>query len=53
METINIKTKISSIKKLFNNTRDTFSRDEIDQIRTRFYRKEAVYDILSKKDATF
>ena len=50
METINIKTKISSIKKLFNNTRDTFSSDEIDQIRTRFYRKEAVYDILSKKD---
>ena len=50
METINIKTKISSIKKLFNNTRDTLSRDEIDQIRTRIYRKEAVYDILSKKD---
>ena len=53
METINIKTKISSIKKLFNNTGDTFSRDEIDQIRTRTYRKEAIYDILSKKDATF
>ena len=50
METINIKTKISSIKKLFNNIRDTPSRDEIDQIRTRIYRKEAIYDILSKKD---
>ena len=50
METINIKTKISSIKKLFNNTGDTLSRDEIDQIRTRIYRKEAIYDILSKKD---
>ena len=50
METINIKTKISSIKKLFNNTNDNLSRDEIDQIRTRIYRKEAIYDILSKKD---
>ena len=44
METINI---ISSIKKLFNNNRDTLSPDEIDQIRTRIYRKEDIYDILS------
>ena len=50
METINIRTKISSIKKLFNNTRNTLSLDEIDQIRKRIYRKEAIYDILSKKD---
>ena len=50
METINIKTKISSIKKLFNNTRDTLSPDEIVQIRTRIYRKEAIYDILGKKN---
>ena len=39
METINIKKKISSIKKLFNNTRGNLSRDEIDQIRTRFIEK--------------
>ena len=50
METINIRTIISSIKKLFNNTSETLSRDEIDQIRTRIYRKQAIYDILSKKD---
>ena len=50
METINIKTKISSIKKFYNNTRDTLSRDEIDQIRMRIYRKEVIYNILSKKD---
>ena len=50
METINIKTKISSIKKLYNNTRDTLSRDDIDQIRMRIYRKEVIYIILSKKD---
>ena len=30
METINTRTKISSTKKLFKNTRDTPSRDEID-----------------------
>ena len=45
-----MRTKISSIKKLFNNTRNTLSRDEIDQIRKIIYRKEAIYDILSKKD---
>ena len=50
METINIKTKISSIKKLFNNTRDTLSPDEIVQIRTPIYRKETIYDILGKKN---
>ena len=50
METVNIKTKVSSIKKLFNNTRDTLSCDEIDQITMKIYRKESIYDILSKKD---
>ena len=50
METINVKTKISSIKKLFSNTRDTLSPNEIDKIRTGIYRKETIYDILSKKD---
>ena len=37
MEHNDIKTKIQSIKELFNNIRDTLSRDQIDQIRTKIY----------------
>ena len=50
MEHNDIKTKIQSIKELFINIRDTLSRNQIDQIRTKFYKKEAVYDFLTKKD---
>ena len=50
MEHNDIKTKIQSIKELCNNIRDTLSRDQIDQIRTKIYEKEAVYDFLTKKD---
>ena len=39
METDNTKTKTSSIKELFNNIRDTLSRDQIDQIRTNIFKK--------------
>ena len=42
--------KIPSIKDLFNNIRDTLSRDQIDQIRTNIYKKEAIYNFLTKKD---
>ena len=49
----NIKKEIKAISKLFNDKRDTFSRDESDQIRLRLYRKALVYDILkSKPDLT-
>ena len=50
METDNTETKISSIKELFNNIRDALSRDQIDQIRTNIFKKERVYDFLTKKD---
>ena len=39
METDSTKTKIQSIKDLFTNIRDSFSRDQIDQIRTNIYKK--------------
>ena len=42
--------KIPSIKDLFNNIHDTLSRDQIDQIRTNIYKKEAIYNFLTKKD---
>ena len=45
----NTKQKIKSIKKLFENTRDTFSRDKINEIRINLYQKELIYDFLKKK----
>ena len=50
METVNTKTKIQSMKELYNNIRDTLSRDQIDQMRTNIFKKERVYDFLTKKD---
>ena len=44
----NTKQKIKAIKKLFENTRDTFSRDKINEIRTNLYKKELIYDFLKK-----
>ena len=45
----NTKQKIKAIKKLFENTRDSFSRYEINEIRTNLYKKELIYDFLKKK----
>ena len=50
MEQTNMNMKIQSIKELFNNIRDTLFRDEIKKIRRNNYKKEYVYNILSKKD---
>ena len=49
METANIKQKMLGIKSLFNDIRDSFSRNEINEIRANIY-KEAIYDYLSQKD---
>ena len=45
----NTKQKIKAIEKLFENTRDTFSHDKINEIRTNLYKKELIYDFLKKK----
>ena len=51
MNTTNMSlSKIQTIKHLFNNIRDTLSRREINEIRTKIYKKEAIYDFLSQKD---
>ena len=50
MELSNINQKISSIKDLFNNIRDTLSHEQIHQIRTNIYKKDAIYNFLTKKD---
>ena len=50
MEPTNKNTQIQSIKDLVNNFGDTLLRDEINKIRGNIYKKEAVYNFLSKKD---
>ena len=50
MKPTNMNMQIQSIKELFNNIRNTLSRDEINKIRRNIYKKEYVYNILSKKD---
>ena len=45
----NRKQNIKAIKKLFENTRDTISRDQINEIRTNLYKKGLIYDFLKKK----
>ena len=50
MEQTNMNQKIISIRELFNNIRDTLSRDELDQIRFNIYKNEAIYNYYIKKD---
>ena len=44
-------TEIGEIKKLFNNLRNNFSREEIKKHRKNFYKKEQVYNYLKEKDS--
>ena len=46
---LNVKKEINAIRKLFNNSRGTFSRDERDKIRYNLYKKELIYDFLKNK----
>ena len=50
MEQANKIEKISSIRELFKNIPGTLSRDEINKIRTKIYKKEAFYEYLSNKE---
>ena len=45
----NIKKEIKAIRKLFENSRDTFSRDESSKIRTKPYKKVIIHDFLKSK----
>ena len=45
----NIKREIKAIRKLFNNNRDSISRNEINRIRTNLYKKQLIYDFLKTK----
>ena len=46
---LNIKREIKAIRKLFNNNRDSISRNEINRIRTNLYNKQLIYDFLKTK----
>ena len=46
---LNIKREIKAIRKLFNNNRDSISRNEINRIRTNPYKKQLIYDFLKTK----
>ena len=46
---LNIKREIKAIRKLFNNNRDSISRNEINRIRTNLYKKQLIYDFLRTK----
>ena len=45
----NIKREIKAIMKLFNNNRSSLSRDEINKIRIKLYKKQLIYDFLKSK----
>ena len=45
----NIKREIKAVRKLFENKRDSLSRDEINEIRTELYKKELIYNFLKNK----
>ena len=49
MNQANITQKIQAIKALFKNIRDTHSRDEINDIRTKIYRNTKLYDHYANK----
>ena len=45
----NIKREIKAIKKIIKNNRSSLSRDEINRIRTKLYKKQIIYDFLRTK----
>ena len=50
MDQANITQKIQAIKALFKNIRDTLSRDEINDIRTKIYRNIKLYEQYANKN---
>ena len=45
----NIKREIKAIRKLLKNNSDSLSRHEINEIRTKLYKKQRIYDFLKTK----
>ena len=49
MESTTINNAIKEIRKLFNELRSNFSREETKRIRYKLYKKEAIYNYLREK----
>ena len=50
MESTTTNNQIKEVRELFNEIRSNLSREEINKIRKKLYRKEAVYNYLKEKD---
>ena len=50
MESTTRNNQIKEVRELFNEIRSNLSREEINKIRKKLYRKEAVYNYLKEKD---
>ena len=50
MESTSINKAIKEVRELFNKVRDNLSREEINRIREKLYKKEADYNSLKEKE---
>ena len=50
MESTTINNPIKEVRELFNELRSNLSREEINRIRKKLYKKEAVYNFSKEKD---
>ena len=50
MESTTINNPIKEVRELFNEIRSNLSREEINKIRKKLYKKEVVYNILKEKN---
>ena len=50
MESTTINNPIKEVKELFNELRSNLSREEINRIRKKLYKKEGLYNFLKEKD---
>ena len=50
MESTTINNLMKEVRELFNKLRSNFSREKVNRIRKKLYKKEAVYNILKEQD---
>ena len=50
MESTTTNNQIKEVRELFNEIRSNLSREEINRIREKLYRKEVIYNLLKEKD---
>ena len=50
MESATTNNQIKEVRELFNQIRSNLSREELNRIREKLYRKEVIYNLLKEKD---